>query len=240
MQPLDRGRASGEARRLTNDQEGEVDHPAVSEDGRWVAYYRVVNGKRDIWVVPWSGGRSEQITTDPASDIEPAWSHDGKRLAFASDRGGSFHIRTVPIADGHAAGGEVQVTPAGVYAIAPEWSPTDEWIAYVGGQTTADAEVWVTRADGSGLPRPVTTQAGAFRVRWLRMDQMVVSGKWGEHTLSLRFVDAATGAPTQLVRPVVLGDSPSDCDFDIDRDSGLAVFAARTSQGTIWTLTRRR
>jgi Tol biopolymer transport system component/serine/threonine protein kinase len=240
VQPLDGGRASGQPRPLTNHQEGEVDHPAVSADGRWVAYYHVVNGKRDIWVVPLSGGPSERITTDPASDIEPAWSHDGKQLAFASDRGGGFHIRTVPIADGRAAGREVQVTPSGAYAIAPEWSPTDEWIAYVGGPTTADAEVWVTGADGSGRPQRVTTKAGAFRARWPQKDQMVVGGRWGESTLSLRLVAVATGAPTHLVRPVVLGDNPSDCDFDIDLDSGLVVFAARTSQGTIWTLTKRR
>jgi eukaryotic-like serine/threonine-protein kinase len=240
LQQLDGGRASGEARALTTYEEGEIDHPAVSADGRWVAFYRVVNGKRDIWVVPLSGGPSAPITTDPASDIEPAWSHDGKQLAFASDRGGSFHIRTVPIAGGHAVGGEVQVTPGGGYAIAPEWSPDDQWIAYVGGPTTADAEVWVVRADGSKTPRPVTTKAGALRVRWPRQDQMVVSGRWGEHTLSLRLVDPATGVPTQLAHPVVLGENPSDCDFDIDLDGGLVVFVGRTSRGNIWTLTRRQ
>ncbi len=69
---------------------------------------------------------------------------------------------------------------------------------------------------------------------------MVVSGKWGEHTLGLRLVDPATGVPTQLAHPVVLGENPSDCDFDIDLDGGLVVFAGRTSRGNIWTLTRRQ
>jgi Tol biopolymer transport system component len=241
VQRLDGSRASVGARQITFHQEGEVDHPAVSADGRWVAYYRVVKGTRDVWIVPSVAGPPTQITIDPASDIQPAWSHDGKHLAFASDRGGHFNIWTVPVAHGRAVGRETPVTRGDQSKLAPEWSPTDEWIAYVGGPTTADAEVWVTRADGSGTPRPVTTKAGAYRIRWLTPDRMVVSGTWGEHTLSLRFVDPETGAATQLVPPVVLGDDHSACDFDIDLDRRLAVFARSTTRlGNIWTLTKRQ
>ena len=71
--------------------------------------------------------------------------------------------------------------------------------------------------------------------------KMVVSGTWGENTLSLRFVDPETGAATQLVPPVVLGDDHSACDFDIDLDRRLAVFARSTTRlGNIWTLTKRQ
>jgi hypothetical protein len=240
VQRLREGRPAGASIPLTRYGEGEVDHPAVSRDGRWVAYYRVVRGQRDIWTVPWDGGPSERITTNEANDIQPAWSPSGDRLAFASERGGSRNIWTIPIADGRAAGTEVQVTRRDGRAEAPEWSPDGEWIAYVSGPTPANAEVWVTRADGSGTPRQVTSKAGAYRVRWPRDRQMVVSGKWGDPLLSLRLVDPATGAATAFEPPVVLGDDEGSCDFDIDLDRGFAVFARRVSKGNIWILRVRQ
>jgi Tol biopolymer transport system component/serine/threonine protein kinase len=240
IKPLSTGPEMSDANRLTDLPGKEVVHPAVSPDGHWVACYRVLDGQRDIWTVPWDGGSAVQITTDPAADIQPAWSHDGKRLAFASERGGGFHIWTVPIANGHRAGSEVRVTRGDRRALAPEWSPDDQLIAYVDDPTTSEAEVWVTRADGLGNPRRVTTGAGAFRIRWVRQNQMVVSGMWGTSTLSLRFVDPATGAPTPFAPPVILGDDPASCDFDIDLDLGLAAFARKTGRGNIWTLSRRQ
>ena len=165
----------------------------------------------------------------------------GIRLAFASDRSGALNIWTVPVADGRAVGREVPVTHGDAAKLAPEWSPSDDWIAYVSGPTIADAEVWVTRADGSGTPRRVTTKAGAFRIRWPRENQMVVSGTWGERTLSLRFVDPNTGAATPLEPPVVLGDDPRPATSTSTSTSGLAVFARSTTRlGNIWTLTKRR
>jgi Tol biopolymer transport system component len=241
VQPLGGGSPTEEARRLTAHPEGEVDHPAVSADGRWVAYYRVVGGMRDIWVVSWDGGPSRRITDHPANNIQPAWNRDGTRLAFVSDRSGSDQIWTVPISNGRADGAEAEVTHVGGRAVAPEWSPGGDSIAYVDQPTTPEADVWMIRADGSGTPHRVTTSAGAFRIRWPRQDQMVVAGTWGGHTLSLRLVDPATGRATPLVPPVVLGDDPAACDFDIDLDRRLAVFARSTTRlGNIWTLSKRQ
>ena len=241
VQPLVGGWPDAVPRPLTDFREGEVDHPAVSPDNRWVAFYRVVKGQRDIWIVPWGYGPPTPITTDPDSDIQPAWSHDGKFLTFASERGGGrFSIWKVPMVDGRPEGNEVVVT-VGANPLAPEWSPDDEWIAYVDGGTAADGDVWKIRADGSGTAQRVTTGAGALRVRWPRSDQMVVVGMWGGHALSLRLVDPETGVPTEPPHPVILSDDVAACDFDIDRDRDLAVFARCTRKvGHIWTLARQQ
>jgi Tol biopolymer transport system component len=229
----------GEPEQLTDHGEGEVDHPAVSKDGRWVAYYRVVNGQRDIWTIPLRGGAPVRITTDMANDIQPAWSPDGSRLAFVSDRGGGLNIWTVPVANGAKNGTEVRVTRVDGQAQAPEWSPGDgKWIAWVAGPKSTESEVWVSRADGSSA-RPVTSGAGAFRVRWVREDVMVVGGTWGGPTLSLRLVDPATGASTAFDPPLVIGDEPAMCDFDIDLDRKLALFGRKSGQGHIMTLSKR-
>ena len=61
---------------------------ALSPDGTEIAFtYR-----GDIFVVPVSGGRARQITSNTAYDRFPVWSPDGSRLAFASNRDGAFNV----------------------------------------------------------------------------------------------------------------------------------------------------
>jgi Tol biopolymer transport system component/serine/threonine protein kinase len=236
---LGTGPGSSGARRLIDLPGKEVVHPSPSPTGDWIACYRVIDGKRDIWILNRDGTSVAQVTHDPAQDIQPAWSPDGKRLAFASDRGGSSQIWTVPVANGHAAGQEVQATRHAKRALAPEWSPDGQWIGFVDRPSTRDSDVWAIRADGSGSRR-VSTGAGAYRIRWVEPDRMVVSGTWGEHALSLRVVNPDTGVATALAPPVVMGDEQAAHDFDIDLERGIAVFARSTAKGNIWTLTKRR
>ena len=46
------------------------------------------------------GGDLERVTAGPARDIYPTWSPDGQRLAFASDRSGSWDVHVVDLASG--------------------------------------------------------------------------------------------------------------------------------------------
>ncbi len=234
------GPGLGDARRLVELPGKEVMHPAPSRTGRWIACYRVIDGMRDVWVVSRDGSSVTQITRNVAADIQPAWSPDETHIAFASDWNGRSHIWSVPVADGGAAGPEVQVTRGEGRKLAPEWSPDSQWIAYVDQPRTRDADVWVIRADGIGEPRRVTFGAGAYRIRWIQPDRMVVSGTWGERVLSLRFVDPKTGAATQLAPPVTLGDDYAACDFDIDIGQGVVAFARKKGDGHLWTYTRER
>ena len=60
--------------------------PALSPDGKWIAYVSRANKNYDIWVKPASGGLATPLTTHTSDDFSPAWSPDGKRLAFISRR----------------------------------------------------------------------------------------------------------------------------------------------------------
>jgi hypothetical protein len=67
--------------------------PAFSPDGSKVAYSSwTAGGFRDIRVVDVKSGAVERITADRAMDTHPAWSADGKRLFFASDRSGISNV----------------------------------------------------------------------------------------------------------------------------------------------------
>ena len=46
----------------------------------------------DIWAVPLAGGDAVRLTSGPAWDTQPAFSPDGSRIAFVSDRGGNENI----------------------------------------------------------------------------------------------------------------------------------------------------
>jgi Tol biopolymer transport system component len=60
-------------------------HPTLSPDGRQVAFAAL----GDIYVVSTDGGTPINLTNDAALDTDPAWSPDGTRLVYSSDKDSS-------------------------------------------------------------------------------------------------------------------------------------------------------
>ena len=63
-------------------------YPAISPDGKSIAF----GYKGDIYLVSATGGTAMPLTIHEAQDMMPVWSHDGKSIAFASDRNGNFDV----------------------------------------------------------------------------------------------------------------------------------------------------
>lgn len=73
-------------------------YPAISPDGKTIVF----SYKGDLYRVSGSGGDAVPITLHEAYDYMPVWSHDGKWIAFASDRYGNFDVYIMPSAGGEA------------------------------------------------------------------------------------------------------------------------------------------
>ncbi len=73
-------------------------YPAISPDGKTIAF--IYEG--DIYRVPAAGGTAVPLTLSDAHDFMPVWSHDGRQIAFASDRFGNFDIFVMPAEGGEA------------------------------------------------------------------------------------------------------------------------------------------
>ncbi len=75
------------------------------------------------------GSGQINLTNHPGFDADPAWSPDGKSLAFASWRGGvGFHVYTMELKSGQVA--KLTSSPNRVGQVFPAWSPDGKWIVY--------------------------------------------------------------------------------------------------------------
>ncbi|MBA4196042.1 MAG: peptidase S41 [Chitinophaga sp.] len=73
-------------------------YPAISPDGKTIVF----GYKGDLYKVSASGGNAVALTLHEAQDEMPVWSHDGKQIAFASDRYGNFDVYVMPSEGGEA------------------------------------------------------------------------------------------------------------------------------------------
>jgi Tol biopolymer transport system component/C-terminal processing protease CtpA/Prc len=73
-------------------------YPAISPDGQTLLF----EYKGDIWSVPTAGGNAIPLTLSESYEFSPVWSHDGRSIAFASDRYGNFDIFVMPATGGEA------------------------------------------------------------------------------------------------------------------------------------------
>jgi tricorn protease len=71
-------------------------NPTISPDGNTIAF----GYKGDLYRVDAKGGIAVPLTIHEAHDMLPVWSHDGKSIAFASDRYGNFDVFVMPATGG--------------------------------------------------------------------------------------------------------------------------------------------
>lgn len=140
-------------------------HGAVHEvpfdltEGTWMSV--AVSGETvvfdllgDLWSVPLSGGSARQLTSGPAWDTQPAFSPDGRSIAFTSDRGGNENVWVMG-ADGSDARALTEETDA--RCTEPRFDESGRWVIYrrrtIDTRSIGVTEIWQRHIDGGkGFP----------------------------------------------------------------------------------------
>jgi Tol biopolymer transport system component/predicted Ser/Thr protein kinase len=147
--------AQPQARTITvTNYAGRQGQPALSPDGTQLAFVwdGDRNGNQDVYVKAIGEADALRLTNDPASDLWPTWSPDGKRLAFR--RGDSVYTRAVLGGSERRIGTGLSM-PNALGTGQMSWSPDGRWIAV---PTTTG--LFLLPAEGGEL-RAATTAGGA-------------------------------------------------------------------------------
>ncbi len=113
---------------------GEDYSPAVSTDGKNLAFVSDRSGNLDIWIQSLEKGGGNvpiHVTRHSASDTSPAWSPDGSKIVFVSlrdDPKGDVYI--VNLKEKDKSKRFLRLTNSDSFDSAPAWSPDGKHIAF--------------------------------------------------------------------------------------------------------------
>lgn len=134
-------RATLNVRQITSSFAGADFDPTPTPDGENIVFASTQHRPTaDIYIKPIHSSVVTRLTDDPAQDVMPAVSPDGRFIAFTSDRNGSWDIFIMPVDGGKA----VQLTNDGAHDLHPSWSPDGTRLTFCRlGQQTGRWEMWV-------------------------------------------------------------------------------------------------
>ncbi|HYT82308.1 MAG TPA: protein kinase [Gemmatimonadales bacterium] len=202
------GFALGRSEQLTADPGLEI-QPALSPDGRVVAYAAGNAARMRIFIRPVGGGRTLPLTDDStAVEAQPRWSPDGNSLLFLA-RGG------VSIAPALGGASRPVVPPSATAHVATAaWAPNGREIVFVRAESLLVAPV------EGGPARLLATTLDLHSCTWspagkwiacvtLNAESVLSGTSFGNLAPSaILLFPAAGGAPARLVEPQAFNQSP--------------------------------
>ncbi len=106
---------------------GDDNDPDMDSTGKRVVFSSTRHNEHpNLYIKSVDGLAVTLLTGDPASDIQPTWSPDDRKVAFSSNRSGNWDIWVVGIEGGQP----VQVTSGPAEDVHPSWSPDGTKLVY--------------------------------------------------------------------------------------------------------------
>jgi Tol biopolymer transport system component len=189
--------------------------PAISPDGRYVAFSVRQNGRTLLYVMQADGANARVVTDSLDLQGAPAWSPDGQSITSAAEDHGVPHLFRVPV-DGRSWIPFVQE-----YSVDPVWAPDGSFVVYSGPDIGTRFSVKAVTAEAAAHPLPaLTLTRGARHLAFLPGGRSLVLLRGEIQHKNLWLIDLETGAERQLT------NLPPDFDirdFDISPDGREVV-----------------
>jgi Tol biopolymer transport system component len=189
--------------------------PAISPDGRSIAFSVRQHGQTLLYVMQADGTNTRIVADSLELQGAPAWAPDAQSITSAADDHGVPHLFRVPV-DGHSPAPFVQE-----YSIDPVWAPDGHFVIYSGPDIGATFSLKAVTAGAAAYPLPpLALTRGARHLAFLPGGRGLVLLRGEIQHKNLWRVDLETGAERQLTN---LAPEFDIRDFDISQDGREAV-----------------
>lgn len=204
------GMQNGGKLRLYLSTEGNLSGPALSPDGKMLAYVQGINGgTQDLYVSRLAGGEHLRLTKDGSQKDDPQFSPDGEKIVFVRHGASSNQPELCLIS---ALGGNV--VPLLPWAENPAWSADGSRLAFIVRKPGETETLVTSAADGSDL-RVILKGDDVYpffgRATWSPDGKLVaVSRSRGGMNREIWTLPAQGGDPKRLTKDAqgVVNDSP--------------------------------